>query len=147
MKQSRWDQLREGGVFCPPLTAFQYFPQFETLPQDGKVTRTWCKRKGTVWTCWGEMRMMITTLQNVLGFQAKFWQSSKFCQNPFRKYCRYRYGFTLLGKHHISRGHSRDLSKELSGFEMIWYDNAHFFHFHVHLKNGNKSNCKGSRTK
>ena len=44
---------------------------------------------------------------------------SKFCQNPFRKYCRYRYGFTLLGKHHISRGHSRDLSKESSGFEMI----------------------------
>ena len=36
---------------------------------------------------------------------------SKFCQNPFRKYCRYRYGFTLLRKHHISRGHSRDLSK------------------------------------
>ena len=24
--------------FCPPLTAFGYFPQFETLPQDGKVT-------------------------------------------------------------------------------------------------------------
>ena len=44
---------------------------------------------------------------------------SKFCQNPFRKYCRYRYGFTLLRKHHISRGHSRDLSKESSGFEMI----------------------------
>ena len=61
---------------------------------------------------------------------------SKFCQNPFRKYCRYRYGFTLLRKHHISRGHSRDLSKKLSGFEMILLI---FFHFHVHLKCGNKS--------
>ena len=66
---------------------------------------------------------------------------SKFCQNPFRKYCRYRYGFTLLRKHHISRGHSRDLSKNIK----LWNDTAHFFHFPVHLKCGSKSDCEGSR--
>ena len=85
-----------------------------------------------VWTWWRiarEWRLEVPQ-KSTLGSSSKFWLAVNFVKIHSENIA-FRYGFTPLGKHHISRGHSRNLQKKYLALKWV---SAHFFPFHTTWK-------------